>query len=480
LTKEKATQIRTSIAHLADIESRGFGLSTTMSGQAFPPLPDQRRSHAMILTNHRLRSSAAMRTLIEIGPEALPFLLDALGDKTPTKLKLEHRSPFGAMWLANELRGNPVNELEMKILPPPTSLGKAVKRYIESYTVKIGDVCLVAIGQIVGRSYWAVRHQPTACMVINSPTEDAELREQVRKIWASDDPAGKLMKSLLLDYATEGVFQGPSLDSWSLGSKLQIEAAMRLLYYYPKETAVLIAERLRKLDVNKTSARGEDSLATERELFVRREVANGVRTKEFIKAVSWCREPKVRAAIRAIFTSTDDTDVLLAALPGIEDRDRNLIGDRLQTLLAAVPAREGGAYGDGCKLLVELAARLGKDAAPAFERYLKDASAQRCHSAAEALRWAKGDWCIAILHRLLDDRRPVGDYTYAIYRTDPDRRLPIRVCDAAAQALHTHRPELQFKLEGEYRDLDEQIKVIRDKVGGERQGGKKGSGVGSL
>ena len=86
---------------------------------------------------------------------------------------------------------------------------------------------------------------------------------------------------------------------------------------------------------------------------------------------------QVRNATRDIFTKTTDIDILLAALPGIEDMDRLLIRDRLQAFLDAVPAEEGGAYGDGYNLLESLADRLGGDADPAFDRYLKGATAER-------------------------------------------------------------------------------------------------------
>ncbi len=341
-------------------------------------------------------------------------------------------------------------------------------KIIHSYNVKVGDICLVAVGQIVGRGYQAVRYQPTACIVINSPIEDANFREQVRKIWSSDDPFRKLLDSLLLDYATEGIPQEPSSDGWSISSLLQSQAALRLLYYFPKETAALIAERLRGLDVRRTATHGKGSPATDQEMDARtrREAANRVRTDDFIKAVSWCREPKVHEAIGDIFRKTTDIDVLRAALPGIDDADRVLIRDRLQAFLDAVPAVEGGAYGDGYHLLEAFAARLGRDAAPAIDRYLKGATAQRGHSAAEVLARGKsrGEWCIAILTRLLDDRRPVGGYTYAVHREDQNKRLEIRVCDAAAEALSRHRPELKFTLEGTYQDLDRQIQAICDQL----------------
>jgi len=475
LTNEKADRIKTLIARLASIDQADYGLSSTMSGQAFLPISSQRESHAMILTDHQLHSSAALQTLVEIGPVALPFLLDALADNAPTKFKIEHGGMFGAMWLDNELWGNPASELEMRMRGPRRNIADGPKqdRLIDSYTVKIGDVCLVAVGQIVGRGYQAVRYQPTACIVINSPIEDANLREQVRRIWSSDDPARRLLDSLLLDYATEGIPQAPSSDGWSISSLLQSQAALRLLYYFPKETAALISERLRGLDVRRTGAHGKGSPATDEEsdAYSRREAANRVRTDDFIEAVSWSREPDVRKAIRDIFTKTTDIDILLAALPGIEDTDRVLIHDRLQAFLDAVPANEGGAYGDGYNLLEALTDRLGGDAAPTFDRYLTGASAQRGHSAAEVLARgrSRGAWCIAILSRLLDDTRPVGGYTDAIHREDQNTRLNIRVCDAAAEALHRHRPELKFILEGEYEDLDRQIRAIRDQLGGKRR-----------
>lgn len=465
LSKEKVAQIKGCIARLAEIEKPDFGLSSTMSGRAFLPLPSQRESGAMLLTNHDLKSSTALETLVAIGPEALPLLLEALADKTPTKLKLEHGGGFGSMWFANELWGNPANELEMKTLGSRKRIGFGDQKHIEEYTVKVGDVCLVAIGQIVGRSYHAVRYQPTANIVINSPTEDAQLREQVQKLWTSDDPVRKLFDSLLLDYSTEGIFNGTSLDGWYAGSDLQIQAAMRLLYYFPKESSALIAERLRKLNVAKTSARGHGSPATEKELdaFRHREVANGVRADEFIEAVSWCPEPKVHESIRGIFTRTDEIDSLLAALPGVDDA--KLLRDRLPAFLKALPADEHGAYGDGYNLLVALAKRTGSDAAPIFDAYLQGASPQRGHSAAEALQHAKGEWCIPILLHLLRDKRPTDGYTYAVDASDQNStRLPIRVCDAAAETLQVHHPELKFSLEGSHKELDEKIIAIREKL----------------
>ncbi len=104
LNKETSAQIKACITRLAAIDSPYFGFAPTLNGEAFAPLPGQTQTGTMLLTDHHLKSSEAFKSLVEFGPDALPFLLDALDDKTPTKLKIGMR---GMMWFANELWGNP-------------------------------------------------------------------------------------------------------------------------------------------------------------------------------------------------------------------------------------------------------------------------------------------------------------------------------------------------------------------------------------
>ncbi|HKB36347.1 MAG TPA: hypothetical protein VKD72_07835, partial [Gemmataceae bacterium] len=89
------------------------------------------------------------------------------------------------------------------------------------------------------------------------------------------------------------------LDGWDEGSDFQIQAALRLLYYFPQETAPLIATRLRSFDVQKAG----DSA------WRKREVKNGVRTADFIKAVSWCKAPPIKDALADIARRTNDPDI---------------------------------------------------------------------------------------------------------------------------------------------------------------------------
>jgi hypothetical protein len=446
-----AARIKELIAGLATLDKPDFGLSSTLSGDAFAPIPGQGRATTMLLTDHGLKPSEGLKALVTLGPDALPFLLDALDDQTPTKITIEHDDWFGAMWHGAELYLNPVNPAEA-VVKARQANPRPEDKHVKSYTVKVGDVCFVAVGQIVGRSYQAVRYQPTACIVLNCPAHDAKLCAEVRAIWKSEDPRAKLFDSLRADYATEGVFNGRSLDGWSSGSDFQCGAALRLLYYFAQEAAPLVAGRLDKLDLG---------THPNVDVYIRRSVANGVRAEDFIKAVAWTHDAAVRAALGRVFRRTEDVDCLLAALPAVEDKDA--VRGRLEPLVAALPAREDGPYGDGYQMLVALAQRTPDTARPVFERYLRRAGAQRCHTACLVLRQVKVGWDADVLAPLLNDTRTWG-WTYAVTPGQNEPRRPIRVCDEAAVTLSRHHPELKFTQAGEHADLDKQIVAIRERL----------------
>jgi HEAT repeat protein len=304
LTEENKKEIRQLIAKLADVKQPDFGMSATMTGHAFSPLPEQNHWESGLLTNHEIGTNNALRRLVELGPEALPYLLDALEDRNATKLEL----PILGTMAFGSLDGNLLNPIERRVLSKAwPQEDEDLDEYEGSYTLKVGDICFVAVGQIVGRPYQAVRYQPSQIIIINSPTERKELRERVRTVWASNDPRKKLFDSLLLDYSSEGIPGQKSLEKWSKGSNFQCQAAMRLLYYFPKETAPMISARLRSFDVRKTA---------DYDAWMKREVKNGVYADHFIQAVSWCKLPAIQEALADIAKRTDDPDIKAAAEVG--------------------------------------------------------------------------------------------------------------------------------------------------------------------
>jgi HEAT repeat protein len=270
VTEEKKKHIKGLIAKLSEIKGSNFGEE---------PRPDA----------NGLGVLEQFRALVELGPDALPSLLDALDDKTPTRLT------FRGGWLGfgSEIEGNLLNPTERRILSKSWVAHEDTHQdpFLRSYTLKVGDVCFVVIGQIVGRKY-SYAGGSNLNIAFNSPLEVHELRNRVREIWKSDDPAKRLFDSLLLDYAT-----GPS--------DFQTGAAWRLLYYFPKEAAPLIAARLQAMDVK--AADGDD--------WKKREAKNGVQTYQFIRSVSWCKEPRIQEALAGISKRTDDPSLKEAITP---------------------------------------------------------------------------------------------------------------------------------------------------------------------
>lgn len=460
---QESKDVKELIRKLASIENPDFGLSSTMSGEAFLPIDGMTETGAMILMDHQLKSSTDLRKLVEWGPKALPFLIESLDDKTSTKLVMQHEGGFGTMEYTNELWGNPANSTESKILDSRRRGLGFNGAHVKKHTVTIGDVCLVAIGQIVGRPYQAVRYQPTACIMLNSPTHDANLCRQVREIWSSTDAAHKLFDSLKFDYATTTSFNGASLDGWDIGATLQVAASLRLLYYFRAESVDLIAERLDRLDVTATGP-GAGSKATESELnaYVKQCLANGVRADEFVKATAWCEEPKIHAAMLRVFERAADPDVVCACMRSLGPDNSGKIRAKVSQMLDGLADESGGPFGDGYNLLVGLGKYGGAEAKTIFQKYLEVKSIVHCRAMCHVLRKVRSEWAAELLKSLLADQRKADGWTYAINPNQEKLRLPIRICDEAAETIAKADKRIHFDMRGTHADLDRQVKTIEE------------------
>lgn len=137
-----------------------------------------------------------MRELVRRGPVALPELIKHLDDKRPTKLevgRLPAPHAFSAK-LFGEMYDPRVRDWE----PGPPDFPWQAIWVKDTYTLKVGDVCYVLIGQIVNRDLAAVRPVPTGLLVVNSPIEVPELLDLVKSDWGSGD-AETVKASLLAD-----------------------------------------------------------------------------------------------------------------------------------------------------------------------------------------------------------------------------------------------------------------------------------------
>jgi len=140
-----------------------------------------------------------MRELVRRGLRALPDLIQHLQDNRPTKLSI-HTNFFEGSHFSDEH--------DPRTRPPPTPKAGCAQSCLDEifgtkpiydpYVVKVGDVCYVLIGQIANRNLVAVRYQPSAMVIVNSPLEAPDLIERVTSDWSGLD-ARSHEASLLAD-----------------------------------------------------------------------------------------------------------------------------------------------------------------------------------------------------------------------------------------------------------------------------------------
>jgi len=211
------------IDRLQDEATEGMGTHLTAWAEGFLATEEEPRFRGGILGSAKPAASPVMKELVRRGPMALPELLDHLTDPRPTRVvvKLPFRG-FGGMWHSDEYEPRSAGEE-----PPGVNTGDDGERLIANggYRVRVGDLCYVAVGQIVNRGFIVVRYQPTACMVINSPVETPALAAAVRADWAGLTTE-EHERSLLREAREE--------------TKSSRNAALkRLRFYYPQAAADL-------------------------------------------------------------------------------------------------------------------------------------------------------------------------------------------------------------------------------------------------
>jgi hypothetical protein len=311
LPEDRVDEIERLIDDLSGIVERDLSINTSFYGSRFVPVGVFGTFGEW--TGKHVEVSDPIRKLVEIGPEALPYLLGSLDDQTPTDIVIPAVETQGAiaggMAFDEILHGNPANPTERFTLNlnrfpysasirPKNSL--AVAPEMESYRIKIGDVCLIVIGQIVGREYECLTspHVKSLGVLVCSPVHRKTIRNRIRKIWESKHPRQKLLESLVMDFSTRGLLQMDSLDYWDIGNDFQIESTKRLLYYYPDIAVPLIVKRINNLQVS------DD--------FFDDCVRNGLRPDVFVDAIAWSTNGEIKAALSDLAPKAKENDLVHA------------------------------------------------------------------------------------------------------------------------------------------------------------------------
>jgi hypothetical protein len=426
---EDAREIQSLIHDLRKIADPLPGLSPSMSGYGFAPLPFAAHMRNGILMNHGLTRSAAFTRLVEIGPKALPQLLAALDDPTETEMTIEHSGPFGMMHFADPpairwagerstpqrfREFNPERLIEHELLEEGRrkSVGRPGKDpfagALDKYRVTVGNVCYVIIGQIVNRTYLAVQYQPTACVYVTSPVHDADVKTFVRRAWASDNPAATLFDSLSLDFRTVGEF----------------DAGVRLAFYFPAESRPIFLTYLEGIDVNVVRTSGID------------------RDVRSVRAMAVSSDEVVRQRIIEIMETTPDPLLFANALHAVPKKNADSVFRQAKEFLAEVrasaPKRPDFVY----DIFLNICEAFPDDCEALFSEIVKTANE---HEGVEL--------CRALGHA--DAAAPVGKIL-APFLID-DRML---LQDYAAEAIARHDKSLTFDPKGSESERKQQFERI--------------------
>jgi hypothetical protein len=224
---QKSDDTSALIDNLKNVCDGDIGYLSTSSGSGFLPLgvsvPDTLHlDQKLPVTSHTLRE------LVSRGAKAVPELIAHLNDARLTKINITHESIIGGIHFSNEYdfnrrTNNSDKGMRGGLFPDPSNNTR--------YTVTVGDLCFVALGQILNRDFEAVRYQPTAFVIINSPTTSRSLRKVIKEEWGGITPA-QHKESLVRD------FLKPDHEYRRIG------ACLRLGFYYPEAIERLALKQL--------------------------------------------------------------------------------------------------------------------------------------------------------------------------------------------------------------------------------------------
>jgi hypothetical protein len=200
--------------------------------------------------------NASVQKIMHFGPTALPALIRHLDDKRPTKLvvgKDDARETFGGQYFADEYDARHRTWPLVQCRADPFC--EKTRSFDGRYTVKVADICFMLIGQIVSRDLIAVRYQPTAIVMVNSPIETPALADRVKADWAGIGKEG-LKNSLLADLRSAKLEHAPDAETEAyVLVRIHSDALHRLRYYFPDTYASLTGADLEKRNASESADR---------------------------------------------------------------------------------------------------------------------------------------------------------------------------------------------------------------------------------
>ena len=214
------------VESLTAIDHPDVGYSANAGGSSFLPY-GMSETGALLLEPESRQPSPVLTALVAGGAAAIPVLVARLGDSR----EIPRLPPMQAMMWLEFLDEYDWNARNTATAPRGVNLdGQPVEPL--AYHVTVGDLCFIAIGQIVNRNFSAVRYQPTGGLIVNSPSRSATLHQAVVAEWGGLTQ-GELGRRLIAD------FRSPDHPERRIG------ATVRLAFYDPQVLSDLVVPYLK-------------------------------------------------------------------------------------------------------------------------------------------------------------------------------------------------------------------------------------------
>ena len=453
------------INKLTEVSELGYGYSAMFSGSQFLPQADADEVHTLVLGSQRPTKSSTLEAIVRQGIIAVPSLLKHLDDDRKTQIQ----PVKGMMWMsfADEYD---FNRRVRKQSPEGVNL-QTLGQKPSPHQITVGDLCYVALGQILNRSFNATRYQPTGGVVVSSPTESKRLCAVVREDWQGLTEE-KHRQSLIQDFLT------PDSEDRRIG------AYRRLALYYPQSVEGLVLKQLSEPKwavTEKTrfiealvhddskrigdavkqaflqtpqddyfspaclrclASRGYASFLVAQLEAIEPDAVEPDRLHlEYLRAISTSKERAVREKMLDILKRARNADYFMAALGGVEPPEGDMVLVLAKKLLDGLPEDTK----QGLNMLQMIGQRYPGSAVRIYQDFLKSGSARRAETMCRVL-WYGNPLSKQILAPLLDDKRELKGFS-----------IPMRVCDRAATAISQTTDRIRFDSEWTVTQKDEAI-----------------------
>ncbi|QDT99311.1 hypothetical protein [Gimesia aquarii] len=245
-TSRASEKIETLIDKLVTVSEPGFGYLVYSSGTEFLPYADTGMMGAQVIGAGQPVRSEPLRKIVEQGIDAIPTLIKHIGDERKINMK-----PVQGFSFTGFIDLYDFNNRTRKDVPSNVNLDLFEKdeNHPNKHSITVGDLCFVALGQIVNRRFAATKYVPTGILAVSSPSYSKQLREVVIKDW-QDLTREQHIQQLIQD------FKMPDHEGRQFG------AYLRLSFYYPEFVETLVLKQLNKpvYDADKISNFVSDKL----------------------------------------------------------------------------------------------------------------------------------------------------------------------------------------------------------------------------